>query len=89
VHIASVLGQLDGIELPGVRAYIGGAKSVQELVDMPYPAEDLAKVCVSPKPSSMCRCAPCGRIDAVQPVMMRAYFALLIESDHAPHRAIR
>ena len=39
-----MLGQLDGIELPGVKAYISGAKSVQELVDMPYPAEDLAKV---------------------------------------------
>ena len=48
MHIASVLGQLDGIELPGVKAYISGAKSVQELVDMPYPAEDLAKVCVIP-----------------------------------------
>ena len=45
MHIASVLGQLDGIELPGVKDYILSAKSVQELVDMPFPAEDLAKVC--------------------------------------------
>ena len=49
MHVASTLGQLDGIPLDGipldgVKAYITGAKSVQELVDMPYPAEELAKV---------------------------------------------
>ena len=47
MHVASTLGQLDGISpaLTGVKAYITGAKSVQELIDMPHPAEDLAKVC--------------------------------------------
>jgi hypothetical protein len=44
VHVASTLGQLDGIPLDGVKAYITGAKSVQELIDMPYPAEEIAKV---------------------------------------------
>ena len=44
MHVASTLGQLDGIPLEGVKAYIAGAKSVQELVDMPYPAEELTKV---------------------------------------------
>ena len=44
VHLASVLGQLDGINGEGVRAYIRGAKSVQELIDMPYPAKELAEV---------------------------------------------
>ncbi len=79
MHVASVLGQLDGIELPGVKAYISGAKSVQQLVDMPYPAEDLAKVCDSSESSSWCSSAPCGCSDAVRPVIMRAYSALLIE----------
>ena len=44
VHVASTLGQLEGIPLDGVKAYITSAKSVQELIDMPYPAEELAKV---------------------------------------------
>ena len=44
VHVASTLGQLDGIPLEGVKAYISGAKSVQELVDMTYPADEIAKV---------------------------------------------
>jgi hypothetical protein len=45
LHVASTLGQLNGIPLDGVKAYITGATSVQELIDMPYPAEELAKVC--------------------------------------------
>ncbi len=44
-HVASALGQLDILASEGIKAYIRGAKSVQELVDMPYPAEELAKVC--------------------------------------------
>jgi hypothetical protein len=47
LHVGSSLGQLDGIPLEGVKAYLTGAKSVQEIIDMPYPAEDLAKVCDS------------------------------------------
>ena len=49
VHVSSALGQLEGIPLDGVKAYIRGAKSVQELVNMPYPAEELAKVPVKPR----------------------------------------
>ena len=45
LHVGSSLGQLEGIPLEGVKAYIRGAKSVQEVIDMPYPAEDLSKVC--------------------------------------------
>ncbi len=44
MHVASTLGQLDGIPLEGVKAYISGAESVQELIDMPYPADEIAKV---------------------------------------------
>ncbi len=44
VHVASTLGQLDGIPLEGVKAYISGAKSIQELMDMPYPADEVSKV---------------------------------------------
>ena len=44
MHVASCLGQLDGIPLEGAKAYISGAKSVQELIDMPYPKEEIAKV---------------------------------------------
>ena len=44
LHIGSSLGQLDGIALDGVTSYIRGAKSLQEIIDMPYPAEDLEKV---------------------------------------------
>ena len=46
MHVGSMLGQLGGIPLEGVRAYIASAKSVQELIDMPYPAVELAKVCI-------------------------------------------
>ena len=45
MHVGSMLGQLDGIPLDGVKAYIAGAKTLRELIDMPYPAEELAKVC--------------------------------------------
>ena len=47
VHVGSALGQLEGIPLEGVKAYIRGAKSVQEIVDLPYPAEELAQVCAA------------------------------------------
>ena len=43
-HVASALGQLEIIAPEGIKSYIRGAKSVQELVDMPYPADELAKV---------------------------------------------
>ena len=43
-HVASALGQLDIIAPEGIKSYIRDAKSVQALVDMPYPAEELAKV---------------------------------------------
>ena len=58
LHIGSSLGQLDGIPLEGVKAYLTGAKSVQQIIDMPYPAEDLAKVCA---PRHMCK--PWQQID--------------------------
>jgi hypothetical protein len=46
VHVGSMLGQLNGIPLDGVKTYIAGAKSLQQLIDMPYPAEELAEVCI-------------------------------------------
>ena len=46
LHLGSTLGQLNGINLKGVQAYIRGAKSVQELIDMPYPADELAEVII-------------------------------------------
>ena len=44
MHVASTLGQLDGIPLEGVKAYISDAKSIKQLIDMPYPADEIAKV---------------------------------------------
>ena len=48
LHIGSTLGQLEGIPLPGVQEYMRNAKSVQEIIDMPYPAKDLAEVSAAP-----------------------------------------
>lgn len=53
MHVASSLGQLDGIPLEGVKSYIRGAKSVQEVINMPYPGDEITKVWPS-LTSSMC-----------------------------------
>ena len=43
-YVASALGQLDNIAVEGAQSYIRGAKSLQALIDMPYPADEVSKV---------------------------------------------
>ena len=45
VHLGSALGQLDALPLAQYKESIRDAKSIQELMDLRYPADEIAKVC--------------------------------------------
>ena len=43
VHMGSTLGQLDALPLAGYKVKIRDAKTIQQLMDLPYPAEEIAQ----------------------------------------------
>jgi len=47
VHLGSALGQLDALPLPVYRESIRSAQTIQELMDLRYPADEIAKVCAT------------------------------------------
>ena len=44
VHLGSALGQLDSLPLPKYKEKIRSAKTIQEIMDLPYPAQEIAEV---------------------------------------------
>jgi len=44
VHLGSALGQLDALPLAEYKESIREAKTIQELMDLRYPADEIAKV---------------------------------------------
>ena len=44
VHLGSALGQLDALPLAEYKESIRNAKTIQELMDLRYPADEIAKV---------------------------------------------
>ena len=44
VHLGSALGQLDSLPLPEFKEKIRNAKTIQEIMDLSYPAQEIAEV---------------------------------------------
>ena len=47
VHLGSALGQLDALPLAKYKESIRNAKTIKELMDLPYPADEIAQVCAA------------------------------------------